>query len=149
MSWIGKILGGNPIGAVVGQVIDGIAGSSEEKARARVEIERLVAQRDADIEATLRTELEAKERVLTAELTQGDLYTKRARPTVVYGGLVMIAYNYCLAPALSVPRVELPMEFWAGWSGIVATWSIGRSMEKSGTSNKVTRAVTGSKLLEG
>ena len=149
MSWITKILGGNPVTSAIGQVVDGLSGIGSEKTQAKMEIERLMAQRDADIEATLRSELEAKERVLVAELTQGDLYTKRARPTVVYGGLVMIAYNYCLAPALSVPRSELPMEFWAGWSGIVATWSIGRSMEKSGTSNKVTRAVTGSKLLEG
>ena len=99
------------------------------------------------MEETIRAELSAKERILVAELNQGDSYTKRARPTVVYAGLVMIAYNYCMAPSLGIMRIDLPTEFWAGWSGIVATWSIGRSVEKSGKGNKATKVITGSNLF--
>lgn len=148
MGFISDILKANPIGSIVGKVIDGVTAGASEKKKAVLEIEKIISQRDADIETSLRAELGAKERVLTAELTQGDKFTKRARPTVVYAGLVMIAYNYCIAPSLSIPRVELPTEFWAGWSGIVATWSIGRSMEKNGKPNKATSVITGSRLLD-
>jgi len=98
----------------------------------------------------MRAELQAKERILVAELTQGDSYTKRARPTVVYAGLAFIFINYCLVPiigklfAVDIPELSLPKAFWAGWSGIVATWSVGRSFEKRGASNRFVRAITGS-----
>ena len=147
MSFITDILKSNPIGAALTGVVDSLTTSSGEKAKAKLEIERLMAKHDSEVEETIRAELSAKERILVAELNQGDSYAKRARPTVVYAGLVMIAYNYCLAPSLGIERIDLPTEFWAGWSGIVATWSIGRSVEKSGKSNKVTKAITGSNLF--
>ena len=104
-----------------------------------------------EIEGTIRAELDAKQKILVAELQQGDTYTKRARPTVVYFGLVVIFYNYCLIPTVGlfmaeIPNpFELPMEFWAAWGGIVATWSIGRSAEKRGSMNRLTSVVTGTK----
>ena len=140
MSFITDILKSNPIGAALTGVVNSLTTSSEEKTKAKLEIERLMAKHDSEVEETIRAEL-------VAELNQGDSYTKRARPTVVYAGLVMIAYNYCMAPSLGIQRIDLPTEFWAGWSGIVATWSIGRSVEKSGKSNKVTKAITGSNLF--
>ena len=113
-------------------------------------MEVLLQKRDAEIEETIRTELQAKERVLVAELTQGDSYTKRARPTVVYAGLTFILINYCIIPAIQslagvlVKPFDLPTEFWVGWSGIVATWTIGRSAEKRGARNRLTSIITGS-----
>ena len=58
-----------------------------EKKEFEVKMQALLQQRDSEIEATIRQELQAKERVLVAELTQGSTYTKAARPTVVYYGL--------------------------------------------------------------
>ena len=55
--------------------------------------------RESEIEQTIRKNLEAKERIIVAELQQGDSYTKKARPTVVYFCLIMIALNYFLLPA--------------------------------------------------
>ena len=89
-----------------------------------------------------------------AELQQGDKFTKRARPLVVYAGLAFIGINYVVVPIVAlvnnvvVEPIPLPTEFWAGWSGIVATWSIGRSLEKRGSQNRVTSAITGSLLLK-
>jgi hypothetical protein len=151
MSWLGKIFSGSIGGVVkeVGDVADKFHLSEEEKERFKLELEALLQKRDSEIEETLRSELGAKERILVAELSQGDNYTKRARPTVVYAGLFFIFFNYCLVPLLcrwqgvSFEPLELPTEFWYGWSGIVMTWSVGRSFEKSGTSNRLTRAITG------
>ena len=154
MSWITRILGGTFGNVVeqVGNVVDKFHLSGEEKQKFKLELEALLQRRDSEIEETMRSELQAKERILVAELTQGDSYTKRARPTVVYAGLVFIFFNYCLIPILvkifgadaASIQLDLPAGFWAGWSGIVATWSVGRSFEKRGARDRFTRAVTGS-----
>ncbi|NOY61695.1 MAG: hypothetical protein GXP10_00840 [Gammaproteobacteria bacterium] len=135
----------------VGAVADEFNLSGEEKQNFKLKMEALLQQRDSELEQSLRAEMQAKERVLVAELTQGDTFTKRARPTVVYAGLAYIGINYVLFPiATSLsgadvkPLPDLPTEFWYGWSGIVGTWSLGRSAEKIGINNKITRAVTGS-----
>ena len=152
MSWFTKIFSGS-VGTLVeqvGGVVDQFHLSGEEKQKFKLELEALLQKRDSEIEETIRTELQSKERVLVAELTQGDSYTKRARPTVVYAGLVFMFLNYCIIPAIQslagavVEPFELPTEFWAGWSGIVATWSIGRSAEKRGARNRLTSIITGS-----
>lgn len=154
MSWISALLGklsGNFV-KDISDVVDKFHLSGEEKQTFSLALETLLQKRDSETEVTLRTELAAKERVLVAELQQGDAYTKRARPTVVYFGLVIIFINYSLVPiigalfSIAVPILALPTAFWAGWSGIVATWSIGRSLERRGIQNKVVSFVTGSKI---
>ena len=154
MSWISDILGGS-VGTIVkqvGAVIDKFTLSGEEKEKFKIEMEDLLQRRDSEVEKTIRAELQAKERILVAELQQGDRYTKRARPTVVYAGLGFIFLNYCIIPAaqsiagVMIEPFALPTEFWVGWSGIVATWSIGRSAEKRGVRTKLTSAITGSEL---
>ncbi len=156
MSWLGKILGGG-VGEIiskVGGIVDNLNLSGEEKQKFKLEMESLIQKRDSEIEQTLRIELQAKERVLVAELQQGDKFTKRARPMVVYAGLVFIGINYVVVPIVGlffskvIAPIPLPFEFWAGWSGIVATWSIGRSLEKRGSQNRVTSIITGSLLLK-
>ncbi|MDY6828273.1 MAG: 3TM-type holin [Pseudomonadota bacterium] len=175
MSWFSKLFAGGAGEVIdkVGNTIDRFHLSGEEKQAFKLELQRALMQRESEIEQTIRKNLEAKERILVAELQQGDTYTKRARPTVVYFGLVMIALNYFVLPALllvsgnsdklvnctttMVPNAQtvtsceretlfpLPQEFWVAWGGIVATWAVGRSFEKSAASNRVTRAITGSR----
>ena len=68
-------------------------------------------------------------------------------------GLVFIGFNYCLMPlmqqlaGITIAPFELPTEFWYGWSGIVATWTLGRTAEKIGIKNKATQTITGSGSL--
>jgi hypothetical protein len=151
MSWFSKIIGAITGGAVkeIGDVVDKFHTSTEEKELLKMEMEKILQARDSEIEQTIRQELQSKERVIVAEMRQSDNYTKRARPTVVYFGLVMIFVNYVLVPTISMlslgqPQAfDLPTEFWAAWGGIVATWSIGRSAEKRGTRNKATDLITG------
>jgi len=130
----------------VKDIVDDLHTSDEEKAAAKAKLEALLQKDRMELQQSLRKELEAKERVLVAELQQGDSFTKRARPTVVYAGLAFILFNYVIAP-LFLPdqqALALPTEFWAGWTGIVATWSIGRSFEKRGAASKLVSKVTGS-----
>lgn len=152
MNWFSRIFS-DSVGTMVekvGAVADEFHLSGEEKKQFKLKMEALLQQRDTQLQESLRQELQAKERILVAELTQGDSYTKRARPSVVYAGLIFIAFNYVLVPIISdifgarMPAFELPEEFWYGWSGIVATWSVGRSFEKYGASGRIVRGITGS-----
>lgn len=159
MGWLANLLGGNlgPVLNEVGSLVDQFHLSGEEKQQFKLKMEKLLQKRGSEMEITLRSTLQAKERILVAELQQGDSYTKRARPSVIYAGLLFIFFNYSLVPAIGyllgkvIPPLELPAAFWAGWSGIVATWTIGRTMEKRGRSDRLTNAITGSaksKLLD-
>lgn len=117
-----------------------------------VEQQQLLRQREAELHALQQQQDQTKSEVIKAELEQNDLFTKRARPMVVYAGLVFIFLNYVLFPAIAhlanrePPTLTLPEDFWWAWGGIVATWSIGRSFEKTSSSNRVTRMITGSKV---
>jgi len=125
----------------------------EQRFAAQQALEQALAARD-----------QAKAEIIVAEMRQGDNYTKRARPTVVYGGLVMIALNYVIFPvatrlimafgsptevAMMRPLLEpinLPTEFWVAWGGIVSTWVLGRSAEKKamgGNIGKIASLITG------
>lgn len=154
MGILKKIFGATPIGAVVNTVSDiaeQIFGTSEDKTKARIQkaefdlaLEQLLQKRDSEMEETLRVELGAKERILVAELQQGDKFTKRARPAVVYFGMFFFFFNYSLVPLFGMPQLLIPEPFMWGWSGIVGTWSVGRSAERIGKRNRVIDAITGS-----
>lgn len=152
----------------VGKVVDEFHLSAEEKQQLNIRLQELVLKREELLETSAQAEMSAKERVLVAELNQGDNYTKRARPTVVYAGLLLILLNYTVIPGIAllagktgndcqIVTVEskpvqncepkflvLPEEFWWAWAGIVGTWSIGRTAEKMGRGNKLTSLITGS-----
>ena len=157
MGFLSKILGSGEVAGKILGTVERFAANHLGKKELKLaetqldtEIRKLLIDRDSEIEETLRAELGAKERVLVAELAQGDNFTKRARPSVVYAGLAFVGINYVAAPlaasmfSVAPPVLELPTEFWAAWGGIVATWSIGRSAEKRGVSNKFTQLATGS-----
>lgn len=151
MSWFTDLFSGGASSIVssVGDVVDRFVQTDDEKAKLKLALEQELTKKFQAVEESARTSLQARERILVAELQQGDTYTKRARPTVVYFGLVMIALNYFVVPLitqLALGKAEpfpLPGEFWAAWGGIVGTWAIGRSFEKRGVNNQITRAVTG------
>ena len=131
------------------RIIDELHTSPEEKAAAKVKFAELARAREAEIEATLRSEIAAKERILVAELQQSDDYTRRARPSVVYFGLLLTFVNYVLVPwvarfsGVESQPIEIPSQFWLAWGGIVGTWVIGRTAEKRGTANAAVKLITG------
>jgi len=151
--WIGKVFSGG-IGSLaekLGGVADRFIHSKDEQAQFKLDMETLLQKAGSELEQTMRQELQTKESIMVAELTQGDNYTKRARPTVVYFGLAIIAWNYSVVPfmgavlEMSMPMMPLPSEFWFAWGGVVATWSVGRTMERRGAKNNLLSLVTGNK----
>lgn len=118
--------------------------SDGEKAQASIALEQLVTQRETAL-------VEAQKSVIAAELAQDDNYTKRARPTIVYSGLVFIFLVHVLFPIAAyftgkpMPSLTLPEEFWWAWGGVCSVWVWGRSMEKKGTSSGLVGAIVGKK----
>ncbi len=126
--------------------------SEEDRTKAAMELQQLLAARENAV-------MDAQKAIMVAELSQGDNYTKRARPTVVYVGLVFIALVHVVMPMAAwiwlavkgspldtlMPDLKLPHEFWWAWAGICSTWVVGRSFEKSGVRNKLVQTITGGK----
>jgi len=117
----------------------------------------IIEQRDNQV-------VESKKEIMVAELNQGDKYTKRARPTLIYVGLASMVLNNIILPFFidlvmifmnsrfddtqlkmlgDVGNYNLPGEFWVAWGGAAGIYSIGRSLEKRGTTNKLISAITG------
>lgn len=103
----------------------------EEKAQKQIELQQLLDERESRL-------ISAQKAVMVAEMNQNDPYTKRARPTLVYAGLVFIFLVHVVFPILAwfgaeeAPSLSLPAEFWWAWSGVCGVWILGRSAEKRG-----------------
>jgi hypothetical protein len=124
--------------------------SDAEKASAQIQIEQMLEQRETALIAM-------QQQVITAEMGQGDNFTKRARPSIVYFGLAAIGLVHVLLPIIAwlvltimgrpieLPQIQLPEQFWYTWGGVCSIWVIGRSAEKRGKSGEMLSLITGSK----
>jgi hypothetical protein len=134
------------IGNTVAQFID----TPDKRNAMTLALNQQITDRFAQIEQSVNIQTQAQAGVTTAELTQGDNYTKRARPTLVYFGMVVIAFNYCVIPTIQlfnrgdIKPFDLPVYFWEALGGVVATWAIGRSWEKINGVNGISSIITGS-----
>jgi len=118
--------------------------SDAEKAQAQLQIQEMLQKRE-------NTVIEAQRSIMVAEMQQADTFTKRARPCLVYAGLVFIFLVHVAFPIIAylsketLPALSLPEEFWWAWSGVCGVWVLGRSAEKRGASGKLVGMITGSK----
>ncbi len=149
---MGLPLIGGIVNALSG-VVDKFIQTPDEKAAFELKAAELIQARDSEIEQTHRTEMQAKERVLVAELQQGDKFTKRARPSLVYSGLIFAFLEVAVRVFLTLKSQGMPegmdtivpVQFWAAWTGVTGTWVIGRSVERRGVQNKIVSLITGTK----
>lgn len=122
--------------------------------------ERLAAQVQIQqtLEARENAVLDTQKAVMVAEMQQGDNYTKRARPSIVYYGLWFIGLVHVLLPIVAwivlkltgspmtdMPNIKLPSEFWVAWGGVCSVWSIGRDAARGGVTSKIVNMITGAK----
>ena len=115
-----------------------------ERAQAELGLQQILIERENNI-------VNAQKSVTVAELNQSDSYTKRARPTLVYAGLIFILLVHVVFPMLAffqgqpMPELSLPEEFWWSWGGVCSVWSVGRTMEKRGGQTKTLDMIVGKK----
>ena len=129
--------------------VGGLIHSGEEKAEHQMKLMTLQNDLAIKLEEVMIVEMNAKKDIIVAEMQQGDLYTKRARPTLVYAGLGIVFVNHMILPWIAhfagsvIPTIDMPTEFWIAWGGVTGSWVIGRSAEKRGMQNKLVSAITG------
>jgi hypothetical protein len=139
---IGGIMGG--VGTLAKDIRTAITGTEPINQEKAAELALKAQQLEAGLS-------EVSQNIIVAEMQQGDKFTKRARPMVVYSGLLFIFLVHVAFPIYAfftgdpVPEISLPHEFWWAWTGVVAVWMTGRSMEKFGLENKATKLITGGK----
>lgn len=115
----------------------------ESEQRFRVQLQQQLLAREREIERTIRDEMNARKSVMLAELNQGDRYTRRARPTIIYAGLVLIGLElFGLRPLIlgmigASPSVidgsnSIFTSFLYVWGAVAGVYTIGRSSEKLG-----------------
>lgn len=148
-----SIFSGSDIVKDLRDLADEFFTSDEERQAFELKMEYLVQKRLSEVEQTVRMEMDARSKIIIAEMQQGDKFTKRARPSLIYFGLFIIFWNYCLVPSSfflfgaattnELRLFELPIEFWAAWGGVVGIWSGGRTLERIGYKNKPLSLVTG------
>lgn len=142
------------LSSVTAETVEKLAGvvkdflPGERRMEFRDKIIKVLVQRDADLETTIRVEVNRKADIMIAELGQGDTFTRRARPMVVYSGLVAAFVQAILAFAAAftdatLPASLFPVEFWVAWGGVTTVYVIGRSAEKRGPANTVLLAAMG------
>jgi len=115
-----------------------------EKAQAQIQIQELLDKRE-------NTLIDAQKSIIVSEMQQADTFTKRARPSIVYSGLIFIFLVHVAFPIIAfftdkaMPSITLPEQFWWSWTGVCSAWIIGRSAEKKGATGSVISLLTGNK----
>jgi len=149
MSWIGKLLGSgvSEVADAIGGVVDRFHTSDEERAKAKLEIEKILEHDRERLAKQATAELKAKEAVILAEINSEDKYVSRHRPTIGYLGMAVIIFNYAIIPLFMPDQkaLSLPEPFWLAWGSVVGIYSLGRSAEKMGLGGKLTTLATGKK----
>lgn len=118
-----------------------------EKAQAQIQMQEVLDKRETAL-------IKSQKSIIVSEMQQADNYTKRARPTLVYSGLLFIFLVHVFFPIIAfftkteeaaLPVLTLPTEFWWAWSGVCGIWVVGRSAEKRGAAGKLINMITGGK----
>ena len=154
MGLLSGILGGT-VGKILGQVrgvIDDFHHSSEEKDETMLKVEAILTERLSEAEQTLRTEINAKSAIMVAEMQQEDKFTKRARPSIIYSGLILVFLDMGSRVISFFVSADVPLlssfidpSFMYTWGAVAGVYAIGRSAEKRGVNNQAVSAITGSK----
>jgi len=163
MSIFSKLFGGglSSIMDSVGGLIDKFKLSPQEKQDFKLELQGRLMQMEQQMEESYRQELAARAEIIKAELAQGDTFTKRARPMIIYSGLFFIFIVYVLVPVIylisgadlpshnhiqgqTTNLINLPSEFWWAWGTVVGVYGAGRTAEKYGAANRLTNLITAS-----
>ncbi len=134
---INKLIGPLVTGAF--GLIDKLHLSKQEKLEFKERMQSMVLDHQKEVERTIQEESRSTSKIITTELKQDDKYTKRARPTVIYVGIVLIVWSYIIVPILVSYNMlndvgedgVIPSFFWNSWAAIVAVYAGGRSYEKA------------------
>jgi hypothetical protein len=122
--------------------VDNLTTTTEEKMQLRNALEQLQNQVTTKLIDYDTEVAKAKAEIMKAELQQDDKFTKRARPWIIYGGLIALGLNHIMLPwaawimtavgatTEALPAINLPGEFWLAWGGAAGVYAFRRTSEK-------------------
>ena len=144
MSWVAEVIEGAQeiITDSVKTVLDRLIPDPNERKIIETELVKALAKHNEIVVEALESEIKAKEKIILAEMKQGDKYTSRARPTILYSGLafffLLIVPGLFGRPVNLTPEIaELVKWFFSIWGGIAGVYVIGRSAEKAGATGRL------------
>ena len=153
---IGKTIGGIFSGSVgdvintVGNVFKAIKGEGPEDpkltaAEMQINLELQKMQNEMQIKLTdaITSDLANQRDLMKAELNSEDPYVRRARPSIIWIGLIIFLINYALLPFITTlaqmlggsfafTPVILPDQFWYAWGLYTGGYAYLRTKEKQG-----------------
>lgn len=154
MNWIKTLFAGGL--DQIASLIDDLTLTKEEKQQFKLRLQSQLMQQQQQLEESYQTELTTRADIIKAELNQGDAFTKRARPMIIYAGLLFIFIIYVIVPVIYVIQhgqvpgsgedmylIKLPEPFWWAWGTVVGVYGAGRSAEKLGAGGRLTQWITG------
>ena len=109
--------------------------SENNRVRAENEISSMILDFKSDV-------IKSQRDIIVSEMQQSDNYTRRARPTIVYVGLICIFLVHVVLPIFEI-NIALPKEFWWTWTGVCSVWIVGRSAEKLGKRDSIVKKIAG------
>jgi hypothetical protein len=116
------------LGKNLGEFVADIIGKFKVDPTVKAQLEQELALvqphlREIEIEANTKLNDIAGQNI-RAETQSEDAYVRRGRPTVLYVGLIVIFWNYCITPIVGLhwglKPVEIPSDFWWTW-GVIST----------------------------
>lgn len=121
---LGKLFGksGEAVVKSIGDTIDGLSTSDQEKAEAKEKLTNTVMTH-------LVTALQAQKDVIVSE-TQGNWLQRSWRPILMLSFGFIIIYRYFLSQVFILPAVDLPVDFWELLNLGIGGYVVGRSVEK-------------------
>lgn len=149
-NWISKIMASGVTEAAerIGGVVNEFAANHTGKKERDVKIMQILADQGNAQISLVSKELDVRSKIMIAELTQDDKWTKRARPMIIYTGLVGAILEGFEKIPFTEMQFQLSPDFWKGWTIAVGIYALGRSAEKVGATGglgKMAEWVTGNK----
>jgi hypothetical protein len=126
MSFFSKLLGGGDIVRAVGDTLDNLVTSDEERLEKQLEITK--AEREFDY---LQSKLVAEQNIAqtitnTAEAKSGNMFVAGWRPAIGWVGALALCYQFVIYPILLwIPDVDAPKPFDSGELYTIITGMLG------------------------
>jgi hypothetical protein len=140
---ISGITGATGLKDLVLGILDRIKLSPEKKAEVELamatnaqELQKIQMEMEAKEQESIAREIEAASANIRAEVTNGDKFTSRSRPSFVYMMLLIMACNYVIFPLVGRSVIEYPEALYWLFGSVMLGYTGARTWEKIGLPKK-------------
>lgn len=147
-SVLSSIVGGDSVKDLVLGVLDRIKLSPEKKAEIQqkmqdhdFELQKLDFELKKAEQELVAKEVETASANIRAEVTSGDKFTSRMRPSYGYMMIVILGCNYILFPLIGHPPINFPDALFWLFGSVMLGYTGARTWEKIGLTKELAKEV--------